>query len=451
MPARITHCGIMVLAIAAPVATLPAASEPQDPLQNTLSSSEADIAILTTAAAEFQRTGQVERAIEALSQLVSVLGTVHGNDAGQLIEPLLQLGDLQFAHNDLAAAATSLERAISIISTTDDVFSFRLVEPLSTLADIYNRLGQSELAVELLRRARHITHRRLGILNLEQLDLAEQLSESYFRLGQIGEANREHRFAFRVNERRYGPDSPELVPALYTLGQWYERIGMYSVARRNYRRAADLLSEHYGPDDLRVADPLRRLARTYLMQDEPLREGQLALKQAIDIYASDPGADVADHAASLVELGDWMMLARRREQALAVYAQAWNLITDNGAQPEKAEPLLGRPKRLRFNPPLADESIMRGQPQVYLDVRFTVSPEGVARDVEVIGGSAHWQMRRDFRSAVHKARFRPRFEDGQPVITEDIVFRYTYQMRGQDQPAAPAPPSVDRAGDEEVP
>ncbi len=417
-----------------------------------ISQREVQIGILRHQAAAQRGAGRDAEAVETLGRLIVLLGTEYGNDSARLIEPLLLAADLQSATGQFGAAATSFERVIGIIEQNESVFSESLIEPLSDLANIYNRLGRSEQAVEILRRARHITHRQLGILNMEQLDLADQLAESYFRLGQIGEANRENRFAFRVNERQFGPDSPELVPALNKLGGWYERIGEHSYARRSYRRAVELLEQSYGPDDVRVADPLRRIARSYLEQNEPLREGEKSLLRAIEIYQSSPGVDVAEHAASLIELGDWLMLVRRRDQAMEKYVRAWDLLTDNGSQPDKALSLLGRPKRLRFTPPLSDEGMMRGASQVYIDVRFSVTPAGAVRDVEVVGGDAHWQMKRDFREAIHKAKFRPRFENGEPVLTENILFRYTYRVEGERETvSSETVSSVDRAGDEELP
>lgn len=410
-----------------------------------------DIAAARAAFELASQRNDLEAALQAQRQMVSLLGTAHGNDARELVDPLLQLADLQFAAKKLPAAAQSLERAIAITAARDDIFSYALVQPLSDLASVYNRIGKSASAVEALRRARHITHRKLGILNLEQLDIADQLAESYFQMGQLGEANRENRFAFRVNERQYGPDSPELVPALNKLGAWYERIGLHPVARRNYRRAVELIENAYGPDDLRITDPLRRLARTYLVQDEPLKEGQATLQRAIGIYASNPNADVVEHAGSLVELGDWFMLARRRDKAMEVYTRAWNLITDEGANPEKAEALLGRPFRLRFHPPLTDENMLRGAPEVHIDVSFTVTPAGIARDVQIVGGTAHWQMKRDFRTALHKAKFRPRFENGAAVATEGVTFRYTYVLRGEGTDPELWSESIDGSSDQEFP
>ena len=428
---------------------LPATAEADPSGPGELSLRDVQIGLLRNQAAALRGSGRDIEAAEKLGQVIALLGTEYGNDSVRLIDPLLVMADLQLGTGQLTPAAASFERVIGLIEQSDGVFSYELVDPLADLAGIYNELGRSAEAVERLRRARHITHRRLGILNMEQLDLADQLAESYYLSGQIGEANRENRFAFRVNEREFGSESPELVPALNKLGAWYERVGEYSVARRSYRRAVELLEESYGPDDLRVADPLRRIARSYLQQDEPLREGEKSLMRAIEIYEANPGADVVEHAGSLIELGDWLMLVRRRDPAMSIYRRAWDLLTDNGARPESAMKVLGRPKRLRFHAPLTDEGMMRGAATVFVDVKFAVTSDGSVRDVEVVGGDAHWQIKRNFREAIHRAKFRPRFENGEPVRTDNVLFRYTYQLQGRTSPESVS--SVDGVGDEELP
>lgn len=394
------------------------------------------------------------RSVEALGLLDEFLARLEAEEGTQsplLVAPLLVRADIALGAGDVTAAGIAFQRALSIIEQIDGVFSASLVDPLVGLAAAYEAAGRHEEAVTLLRRARHITHRSLGILNMEQLEIAERLAENYFRQGMISDANRENRFAFRVNERQFGANSAELVPAINKLAAWYERIGAYSVARQYYRRSVDLLEDNFGEDDLRIADPLRRLARTYLKQDKALREAEASLQRAIDIYENSPGTDVVEHAGSLIELGDWLLVSRRRDKAMDAYREAWSMLTDNGAEPENALPVFGKPTRLRLAVPPADSSMFAGRKELFVDIQYSVTPEGVPRDVKVVGGNAHWTLKRAFRTAMHKARFRPRFADGDPVLTEGVMMRYTYQLRIEGEPAtaaaAPVAESVDGVGD----
>lgn len=449
--ARFSRAMLLSVAVALPVPGLAQTAAPEDQPVQADPAAAATTEDVVARARVLANAGRVDAAVEALDEHIAAIEAADGPDSAYLVAPLLVRADILLGAGEAGAAGIAFERAMDLIERLDGVFSPALVDPLAGLAAAYEDAGRYEEAVTLLRRARHVTHRNLGILNMEQLEIAERLAENYFRLGMISDANRENRFAFRVNERRFGSESADLVPAINKLAEWYERIGAYSVARQYYRRAVDVLESQYGPEDLRVADPLRRLARTYMRQDKTLREAEQSLARAIDIYEGNPGSDVVEHAGSLVELGDWLLVTRRRDKAMAAYREAWNMLTDDGAHPDKAAPVFGKPHRLRMLIPPADSSMFGGRKELFIDIQYSVTPEGVPRDVRVVGGNVHWTLKRAFRTAMHKARFRPRFVDAEPVLTEGIMMRYTYQLRveGAADPAADA--SVGGAGDQELP
>lgn len=438
--AALIPASFLALCLAAGAQTAPEADEPA-------ATEASDRSAVVDAVTEARTLANAGRAAEGVALLDALIADLESTaDSVALVAPLLVLADLQLAAGDAGAAIIAYERAIPIIEQIDGPFSPALVDPLAGMALALQRAKRHEDAITLLRRARHITHRNDGIMNMDQLELADHLAESYIRLGMIGEANRENRFAFRVNENEYGPDSPELVPAINKLAAWYERIGAFSVARQYYRRSVELLEQAYGENDLRLAEPLRHLARSYLKENKAMREAELSLLRVLEIYDANPEVDVVDHANSLVELGDWFLVARRREKAMEMYRTAWDLMTENGAEPERADPVFGRPTRLRLAVPTADESMFAGRDELHVDVRFSVTPLGSVRDVKIIGGNAHWSLKRAFRTAMNKARYRPRFADGEPAPTESVVLRYSWQRRGNQVRA-----SVDRSGDKEIP
>ena len=44
-------------------------------------------------------------------------------------------------------------------------------------------------------------------------------------------------------------------------------------------------------------------------------------------------------------------------------------------------------------------------------------------EIGVVDSGAHWKVQQAFRVAVSNARFRPQFEDGEPV---DAIMRYRF-------------------------
>lgn len=409
----------------------PAAADAQE-VVNTA----AELQAVTDAVDNLAAQSRLAEALPLAQRAVDLAEQQYGASLA-LIDPMNQLINLQVELGELADAEHNLSELIKLVEEQDNIFSFDLIEPLALLAEIYSRTGRREEAITILRRARHITHRRLGILNVEQIELAEDLAENYFELGRISEANRENRFAFRVNEREFGSDSAELVPALNSLARWYEQVGEHSVARRLYRRTIELIEQDYGENDLRLVEQLQRIAQTFRGQNLYKGEGKDALTRAVEIHEQNPQTDVIEKARTLAELGDWMMVTSQRKQAMRVYRQAWNLLTGDGANPEKGDIIFGKPKRLKYTPPIPEASLVFGRSEVYVDVEFLVTSNGMVTDLSIADASAHWRTQNNVRLAMRHARFRPKFKNGEPTDAT-MRYRWTYRVPKNQRSTPPA-------------
>ncbi|NNF67875.1 MAG: hypothetical protein HKM98_10240, partial [Gammaproteobacteria bacterium] len=278
---------------------------------------------------------------------------------------------------------------------------------------------------------------------LEQIEIADQLASTYYEMGNIKDANRENRFTFRVNVNEFGNDSAELVPAINKLAGWYEKIGEFTLARDYYKKSIELIENEYGEDDLRLVSQLQKVAGTYRGQHQLRGEGRDALVRAVDIFESHPEADVVARALTLTDLGDWLMVTSRRNDAIGIYKQAWNMLTGDGASPDKGKTVFGRPKRLRFIPPIPTAQELTGANEVYVDVAFAVTPEGGVTDLEVQDATAHWRLQNDVRMAMRGARYRPKFSNGEPVPAK-MNFRWTYRVPNHlRRPQAAAPETAE--------
>ncbi|MDH3645251.1 MAG: TonB family protein [Gammaproteobacteria bacterium] len=404
--------------------TAPSKDDVQPQSENT--SNGEDLATLKASIAQLRQRGKVAEALPLAKRVATLVEEQHGATL-RLGPPLITVIELQLELPDNPAAEQTLGRLIRIIESQDSVFSLDLVDPLTVLAELYSSASRKDEAITALRRARHISHRNLGILNLEQIELADQLAMNYYEMGSIKEANRENRFAFRVNIHEYGADSAELVPAINKLASWYELIGEFGIARQHYKKSVDLIEKDYGENDLRLVAQLQNIAGTYRKQNILKGEGKDALFRAVQIQQQHPEADVVSRARALTDIGDWFMLTSRRRDAIDLYAQAWNLLTADGASPEKGDVIFGRPKRLRFNPPLPNPLALGGVSEIHVDVEFSVTPEGSVTNLSVKDASAHWRVQNEVRLAMRNARYRPQFADGRPT-TADMTFRWTFRV-----------------------
>jgi hypothetical protein len=252
----------------------------------------------------------------------------------------------------------------------------------------------------------------------------------------------------------------------------YRRLMM---AQELNLKAVDIIESHYGENDPRLAAALRRsqwinyYLATYSGEpsdeqvtisvsingsapNEPTEyergvllehiehsysRGRDALERLNAIYAADPNRGPAERAQARIALADWFLVFGKKRKALRAYEEVHQQLAEDQLSPVRwfAEPQ-----------PLPDVELhVAGAPGLdagptmphrvpYVDATFDVNESGKVSDVTVVesaGANAEknvYQVRRWLLST----RFRPRFDDGKPVLTEDLVrrFRFYEDARG---------------------
>jgi TonB family protein len=150
--------------------------------------------------------------------------------------------------------------------------------------------------------------------------------------------------------------------------------------------------------------------------------GETALRGALAICeAASPNVDTALHVAILLDLGDWLMLDAEKQAAMDTYRRAWPLLKDL-SPPDNAS--LDAPAQIMYRLPAAANRSQRAKPENivegFVDVEFTVTADGHVTGERTIDKSASDIQERSVLNAVRKARYRPRFEAGQPVETRAV-------------------------------
>ena len=334
-------------------------------------------------------------------------------------------------HNN---ARRVFDRAIALTERYEGLYSFNLVYLLSSFADQMEALGEDEAAESALLRAKFITHRRLGINNLDQVEVLRELSDFYRRNYSVEKAQREQDFMLRIHERKYGESSPELVPALYEYANYYIDIGDFQSALPVYRRALEILEDAYGEDDLRLVEPLRGIALTYIKRNYFRGEGKRSLERAVRLFEADELADVNDYAENLLTLGDWHLQSNSPGDAVDTYRQAWQVISETDGNQARAEALLGKPVQVEYVRPYNVYPDWRVRSFLtadnYLEITFLVSAEGRVTKARITDSTASRRTENETLSAIRAARFRPAFVNGQPVQSELTMRQYFRPRKG---------------------
>ncbi len=379
------------------------------------------------------------------------------------------IGTALFAASAVAEESATLKliRNVQALQKEHGSYAPEVLPPLVKLGQLYGA-GQCVHAIDMLDLAVEIGRRSEGLLSPKLLEVYDPLIGCYLTLDQPAELGRAQRIVVLINEAQYGYNDPRMLPVLAEGARRYEEAGLYFSARRLHRRAIEVASHAAGRDDLSLVAPLRGMARAYRLEytyglavpdiadDEYLgsklrsnagspigalrfdRLGERSLEQAVKILRKHPDGVRSDLVDTLLELGDWHQLAGHREEAVDVYREAWHALNAEDA-PESNLLRNAFPLRFRMRngvplrrTPLASESYEK----YTIDLAYNVTSDGKVHDVQVVESNAPRRMIprviEDLKYTVH----RPRFENGEPVDEEGLIYRRNVYERGKGERVA---------------
>jgi tetratricopeptide (TPR) repeat protein len=408
-------------------------------------------------------------AMPAAQQVVDLTEQKFGKDALELAKPLINLGTTKHRLGDFNGAALQYQRALKIVETHEGGFSRGVIQPLLGLGVTYAAAGDPDASARSLRRAVDVSRKLDGLFNPQQLELVEPLVASYVALGQYEDAEREQQYAVRLAEARYGKYDPRLLPTLEHSASWLERSGQFVAARQTYARALDIARRAGGKTDLRTVTSLRGIARMYRMEylygpgsfsEEEVtgtrtggtavyggptpgstptttvlnEAGEDALQLALEALDAHPDEAVRLRGETLVDLGDWYMIAGRTRDAMREYRNAWTALSAPGAP---GTVVLGTPVQLMYRPPSGGKRNPTVDPEEYtehfVDVDLIVTPEGRAKDATVVAADVTDATAKSVLAAIRRSRYRPQFVDGEPAETPGIRHHQVIYVRSKEK------------------
>lgn len=396
--------------------------------------------------------GRFTAALPIAQRLVEMTEAQYGPDDRQLVNPLTNLGTVYYRLGDYAAAEVHYLRALRLIDGKLAGADRMLMRPLAGLGETYLATRQYAEAATALKRAVDLSRHLDGLFNADQIDLLDPLIESYVALDQLQDAEKESQYAFRVAESAYGRDDLRMLEPLDRLARWYEFVGRYATARGLHARALMIAENAAGRGTPQSVGSLRGLARSYYLEylygpeetaapPDPFQtssamqqlnqetrlnpDGERALRYALEALSKAAPVDHRARGETLVELGDWYLIGGATARANQAYRDGWKELAAAG---NDAVALLQAPRRLAYRPPPA--SIARARPnnpenyeERYVEMRFKVLPDGKVADVETVGSNASPAIEKATLHAVRRARYAPRLENGEPVVTPDVTLR----------------------------
>ena len=429
--------------------------------------------------AEFRKLLDAQQYEEAAAQARKRVdaAALQAEAGDELQVALMNLAVAQHLGGDYAGAEESYLRVIELIDASGRRTNPRLARAQAGLASTYYAGKRYDLAAERFEIAVALSRRTEGLFNDEQLPLLEQYADTLTELNRMQDALRVRSYALRVVERKDGPASLRYALELESLGRWYARVRAYDASRASLRRAIEIVEDAKGANAIELIGPLTALgdcARRQLLDpvlqdtnsaDDQRRsmfhdamapsapgvssgtisaEGQKALERAVAIASNRPDPSPIQVADVRTQLGDWYQSRLQFDRALPNYQLAWQAASGAqvGGKP-LTELLFARPVLLHYLPPdswdrysgrPAGETTVRN-----VQVEFTVTAQGrvVAPRVIAEGGDAQHGARTV--KAAAGARYRPRFDKGQPVDTPAVRLDQPFYVLVETEAPAESP------------
>jgi TonB family protein len=417
---------------------------------------EALLAERELAQGQFLRLMDEKRFAEAeaiAAQVVKLTQRIFGENDIALASPLKNLATAELGKGDVDAAARNYLACIDVVERREGILSVRLVDPLLGLAKAHLNVGRYEEARLAYERALQINHAGQGFYNPEQLLIRDGLSEAFLGLEKPEEANFQQEAQVAIQRHRTGESSVDMVPAQIKLARWYQRVGLPELANLSYQRAAEILGKA-GAKDPAMIDILVGRSDAYRSQGQ-VGVGLSYLKRALDIVDLQPNPDRARRAALLVEIGDTYMLAARPGSALARYAEAWGVLSEDPALAARRDELLAQPVLLAGPVP---NSLTRAARAIspreragaladgVVVTRLTVDDQGRPHDIVVEESSPRGLLDDQVVSSLRASVFRPRFVDGQAVTSANTRYRHQFKYARSEVSGNGAGAVADKSG-----
>jgi len=371
-----------------------------------------------------------EEAAAVALQILRLTQEEYGEDAQQVIDPLIALAETQRNDTKTAAAEQNLSAAIMLIERYAGPLSIDLIEPLTALGEIYNESRLYEEATQAFDRALRLNHINLGFTNFDQFPIMDGLTDSHSSQSDFEEATFYQESQLEIQQRRLGIDNPETAHAYYKLARWYTRVNRYEDAKMAYHKANRVVSKALGKDSIERVEGLQGLALVYQQIDDR-SSANSTLRKALQLIEDSPENDPLRRAAVLVSLGDSLAREGRFKTAKEQYAAAWQALPDDEAGADRREYYFGRPVRLEGNlfPKYARRA--RGRPPEELRtgsvlIDYTIDTRGRVTDSSIVESHPPELMDRSFLRIYRQSLYRPRYVDGVAEFSDALLARHEF-------------------------
>jgi TonB family protein len=310
--------------------------------------------------------------------------------------------------------------------------------------------GDTEKALEGARKAYEIGKALFGPEHKNTAVLAL----NYGRLLKDDEAEAMLHEALDLHKKIYGPGAFELIDPLMDLAAEHTKFGRLGNAKRYYGQALEIAKAHKGEQD-RIVGIINMEIGQVALADAQSHEAIRYLKHAEDIFAAIDGEDaeirlaqtrfwigkyrLADNSekaateALLAALTTFERVAPNAPITLTNHAFLVEAYERRGMRAEATKHCRAIGSAKPVDPDQDFKPIFRRPPEYpsgavegVVIVSLTVDEDGYARNPFVVEQDGSDRLVRAALEATESFRYVPRFENGEPVKTADVKYRFVF-------------------------
>jgi tetratricopeptide (TPR) repeat protein len=421
-----------------------------------------DEVIAETEASNLESTidAEAQQIIDDYQSAIDRLEALTGPFDPELSELTFALGKTLQRQNRLEEAIQAFHHAMYVNRVNNGVYSLTQEPMLRGIIDTNLPLGFISEAAEAYQKLLWLHRKTYGAIDARILPLLDEIGQWHLRaynargrrddIYHLNIAHGVYNQALAITAQQHGDDHLSMTGLLYNSAMTDYYLDRHQKKYTNSWENKDLLSERFQQARWVADDPF--LSKNYF------QNGRRANAKMIDILEQNPTASTADKATGYIKTGDWLMLFNLTGPAIDAYQKAYRTLQQTN-DTALITALLGEPKML---PRPIDSAIMETEPVVtdqttsterlpeqpepsmpdspeagfspptpeaYVMLSVDISEKGQPQKITTLGVYPEGGdgMENRARKTIINTKFRPRFDNGQPVPTEALPVKVLIQ------------------------
>lgn len=357
-----------------------------------------------------------------------------------------------------------------------------LGEELASLGNLYQANGQHQEAVAAFKRQYQIARTNDGLYSLSQADTLKKMIISLVALREWEEVEKRHFFLQQLMTRNYAQNDLRKIDSLQDMANWHlyaftsnldeKRMLHLLTARNALAQTASILSANSTSGIKKLDEIYNNLLYTdyqiALLEQESAVQAQsrAAFEQRVrndfytinrnnevaqnlrtsqnsflygvrhledlrNAYANNPKAEPGATAKVDAQIGDWYSLWQKHNNAQRHYQKAWSELANNPAASAALQETFGEPIRLLNFVDQYESSVSMapGMKQGYVLFNLDINASGRVKNLSIVENEPADRTREINRASqrMSRSRYRPRYENGVPVDTQNVQVRYVFE------------------------